>query len=127
MSNHPLNAGTGIIRALNAAKYSAQGLKAAWQNESAFRQEVSLALLFIPLGLWLGETTIAKLLLLGCVFLVLMAELLNSAIEACVDRVGDEYNELAGRAKDLGSAAVFIALLFTGIAFASIAVDRFAL
>lgn len=125
MGDHPLHNGQGLMRALRAAKCSIQGLKAAWQNESAFRQEVALACLFIPLGLWLGETMLAKLFLLSTVVLVLIVEIINSAIEAAIDRVGDEFHELSGRAKDLGSAAVFVALVFSGLSFFAIAADRF--
>lgn len=117
--------GSGIMRAVKAAKCSLQGLKAAWLNESAFRQEVSLAALFIPLGLWLGEGVLAKLFLISCVVAVLTVEILNSAIEAAIDRVGEEYHELAGRAKDLGSAAVFLCLCFTGMCYIAFALERF--
>ena len=113
------------MRAWRAARCSLQGLGAAWQNESAFRQELSLALIFVPLGFWLGEDIVQKLFLLSTVMLVLIVEILNSAIEAAIDRVGDEYHELSGRAKDLGSAAVFLALVFTGFCYISIAINRF--
>lgn len=85
-----------------------QGLKAAYKHEEAFRQE-SIALLFaIPLGIWLGEGTVETILLIGSVLLVLIVELINSAIEATVDRFGGEHHELSGRAKDIGSAAVLV-------------------
>ena len=117
--------GSGFMRAIRATKCSAKGLAAAWKNESAFRQELTLALLFIPLGLWLGQNTAEKLLLIFAVFLVIIIELLNSAIEACIDRVGEDFHELAGRAKDLGSAAVFVSLIFTGLAYSLTAISRF--
>jgi diacylglycerol kinase (ATP) len=101
----------GITRALKAAVYSWKGLYAAFKFESAFRQELGLALLLTPLGIYLGEDNLERALLVGSILLVLIVELLNSAIEAAVDRVSTEQHELAGRAKDLGSAAVFIALV----------------
>ena len=102
---------TGIRRVIRATGYSWAGLRAAYQNEAAFRQEVALCALLIPLGLWLGEDGIARALLVGSLLLVLIVELLNSAVEAVVDRIGAEQHELSGRAKDIGSAAVFVALL----------------
>jgi diacylglycerol kinase (ATP) len=102
---------TGITRIINAAGYSWAGLKAAFRHEAAFRQELALCLLLIPLAIWLGETGIERALLIGSLLLVLIVELINSAIEAVVDRFGGEQHELSGRAKDIGSAAVFIALL----------------
>lgn len=101
----------GITRIIQASGYSWQGLCAAWRNEAAFRQELGLALVLVPLGLYLGDGGIAKALLAGSVLLLLLVELLNSALEAVVDRVGTEQHELSGRAKDLGSAAVAMALL----------------
>lgn len=106
---------TGLTRIIAAAGYSWQGLRAAVQHESAFRQELLLCLLLVPAGIWLGRATVDYILLLGSLLLVLIVELLNSAIEAVVDRQGDEFHELAGRAKDMGSAAVFIALLLVGL------------
>ncbi len=97
-------------RVFKSAAYSMQGLLATWKAEEAFRVEVILALFLVPLGLYLGETRVDKLLLVGCLFLVLIVELLNSAVESVVDRVGAEQHELSGRAKDQGSAAVFLAL-----------------
>ena len=102
-------------RIVRAAGYSMKGLKAAYIHEAAFRQEVWLALVMIPLGLILGDNAIEKVLLVGSVLIVLVAELLNSAVESVVDRIGSEFHELSGRAKDIGSAAVFIAMLLTGI------------
>ncbi len=102
---------TGIKRIIRAGGYSWSGLCAAFRHEAAFRQELALCLLLIPLGLWLGETGVERALLVGSLLLVLMVELLNSAVEAVVDRIGAETHELSGRAKDLGSAAVFVALL----------------
>ena len=102
---------TGLKRIINAAGYSWAGLKAAFTHEAAFRQELVLCLILIPAGLWLTQSGIERALLIGSLLLVLIVELLNSAIEAVVDRFGGEQHELSGRAKDIGSAAVFVALL----------------
>ncbi len=91
--------------------WSFKGLRAAWQHEASFRLEVCLSVLLFPLGLWLGQGGVEKALLAGSLLLVLSAETLNSAIEAVVDKVSPEFHELAGRAKDLGSAAVFILMI----------------
>ncbi len=100
----------GIARIVNAIGFSWSGLKACYSNEEAFRQEVWLCLVLLPFALWLGETPGEKALLVMSLILVVITELLNSAIETVIDRVGLEWHELAGRAKDIGSAAVFIAL-----------------
>lgn len=100
----------GLGRFVKAAEYSWKGLKACYQNEEAFRQEFFLFLLLTPVGFWLGNDGIEKALLIGSLVLVLIVELLNSAIEALVDRVGTEHHELSGRAKDIGSAAVFVSM-----------------
>jgi len=110
-----VNKATGINRLINAAGYSWQGLKAAFKHEAAFRQEVFLLLLLVPTALWLGETGVERALLLGSLLLVLIVEILNSAIEAVVDRVSGERHDLSGRAKDLGSAAVLLSLVFTAL------------
>ncbi len=102
---------TGLTRIIKAAGYSWAGLKAAFIHEAAFRQELALSLILIPAGLWLGHSGIERALLIGCVLLVLIVELVNSAIEAAVDRFGGEQHDLSARAKDIGSAAVFVALL----------------
>lgn len=102
-------------RVINATKYSMKGLKAAYLYEAAFRQEVWLSCILIPLGFYLGNSAIEKILLVGSVLLVLVAELLNSALENVVDRIGSEFHELSGRAKDIGSAAVFMAMMITGL------------
>ena len=107
----PFKGKTGLRRVLNAAAYSWAGLAAAFRHEDAFRQEVFLALLLIPLALVLGETGIERALMVGAVLLVLIVELLNSAIEAAVDRISLEHHLLIKRAKDMGSAAVMIALV----------------
>jgi len=101
----------GITRIIRAAGYSWAGYKAAWKNEAAFRQELALAAIMFPLALWLGETGLERAVLAGSALLVIVVELLNSAIEAVVDRFGEEQHELAGRAKDIASAAVLTSIL----------------
>lgn len=101
----------GFIRILRATRYSWQGLCAAFRHEAAFRQELALVAVLAPVGWWLGQDGIARALLLGSLLLVLIVELLNSAVEAAVDRHGADLHDLSGRAKDLGSAAVFVALV----------------
>ena len=102
-------------RVVRAAGYSLKGLKAAYIHEAAFRQEVWIAIILIPLALFLGNGVIEKILLIGSVLLVMIAELLNSAVESVVDRIGSEFHELSGRAKDIGSAAVFMAMVLLAI------------
>lgn len=102
---------TGFRRILNAFSYSLAGLRAAYLHEDAFRQELYLALILIPLALWLPATHIGKALMIASVLLVLIIELINSAIEATVDRISLENHDLAKRAKDIGSAAVFVSLM----------------
>ncbi|MCC7488235.1 MAG: diacylglycerol kinase [Gammaproteobacteria bacterium] len=116
---------SGWRHLLAASGYSLAGLRAAWAHETAFRQEVGLTLILAPLAFWLGETAMQRLMLLGSCLLVLIVELLNSAIEAVVDRIGPEAHELSGRAKDLASAAVFLALLLAAAAWAAVAMQRF--
>lgn len=101
---------TGLRRLLDATRYSLNGLSAAL-GEAAFRQELLLAAVLIPVGLFAGGSGMEKALLVGSVVLVLIVELLNSAVEAAVDRVSPDMHELSGRAKDLGSAAVMLALV----------------
>lgn len=100
-----------LQRLVKATRYSLKGLLAAFRREQAFRQEVLVLVFVIPAGLWLGKNGVERVLLIGSWLLVMVVELINSAIEAVVDRVGLERNELAGRAKDLGSAAVFCAIV----------------
>jgi diacylglycerol kinase (ATP) len=102
---------TGLRRLWNALGYSLAGLRAALTHEDAFRQEVALACVLIPCALWLPASGTGKALMVGSVLLVLIVELLNSAIEATVDRISFEHHRLAKRAKDIGSAAVLLALL----------------
>ncbi|MDO6388156.1 MULTISPECIES: diacylglycerol kinase [unclassified Uliginosibacterium] len=107
----PFKGKTGIVRIWNAFNYSLDGLRAAYKLEDAFRQEVLLAILLIPFALLSARSGPEKALLIACVLLVLIVELLNSAVEAVVDRVSLERHELAKRAKDIGSAAVLITLI----------------
>jgi len=121
----PLKGLLDLQRIARAAGYSAAGLKAAWRGENAFRQELALLVVLAPLGLWLGRDGVERALLLGSLLLVLVVELLNSAIEAAINRIGAERNELSGLAKDLGSAAVFMALLIVLAVWALVLADRF--
>jgi diacylglycerol kinase (ATP) len=104
---------SGLDRVWHAAGYSLSGLRAGW-GETAFRQEATGALVLIPLSFWLGRSWVEVALLAGSVLLVLMVELLNTAVEAAIDRIGPEWHALSGRAKDMGSAAVLLALLLCG-------------
>jgi diacylglycerol kinase (ATP) len=114
----------GLTRIIKAAGYSAKGFRAAWKYESAFRQEIVLTGALIPLAFWLGRDPVEIGMLISCLLLVVIVELLNSAIEAVVDRVGDEPHQLSGRAKDLGSAAVFVALILAGVLWVSVIIDH---
>jgi diacylglycerol kinase (ATP) len=105
---------TGFRRVWKASVYSIQGLKAAWKHESAFRQECILSIILMPLAFVVADTWVEASVLIAVCFLVLIIELLNSAIEAVVDRVGHEYHDLAGQAKDMGSAAVMLSLIMAG-------------
>lgn len=102
---------TGLVRLWNAFGYSLAGLRAAYKYENAFRQEVWLAAILIPLALWLPVANIGKALMINSVLLVLIVELLNSAVEATVDNISLENNELSKRAKDIGSSAVLVSLI----------------
>lgn len=106
----PFKSKNGLERIAKAAGYSIQGLKAAYQNEAAIRQETWLMIVLIPLGLYLGHTNIERILLVGATVLVFIVELLNSAVEAAVDHTSIDHHALAARAKDIGSAAVMIAI-----------------
>lgn len=109
---------TGFNRIIKATGYSIQGLKAAFKHEAAFRQEVLLAIVLIPIAFILDVSQTERMLMILSVFIVLIAELMNSAVEAVVDRIGPEVHELAGRAKDIGSAAVFVALVLVAYIWA---------
>ncbi len=110
-SPSPFKGKTGLRRIWNALFYSIDGFRAAFRHEDAFRQEALLAAVLIPIAFWLGKTGMEKALLSGTVMLVLVVELLNSGIEAVVDKASPETHELAKRAKDMGSAAVLLSLL----------------
>jgi diacylglycerol kinase (ATP) len=116
---------TGLRRIVNAAFFSLAGLRAAWRYESAFRQETLLGAVLIPAAFWLGETAVERSLLIGSCLLVLIVELLNSGVEAVVDRVGEEQHRLSGQAKDMGSAAVFVSLALVLVVWGLIAWSRF--
>jgi diacylglycerol kinase (ATP) len=111
LNESPFKGKSGIRRVINALGYSIQGLKAAYHHESAFRQEVILSVLLIPISLFLKTSGVGHALMVGSVLLVLLVELLNSAVEAAVDRVSLEKHRLSKRAKDIGSAAVLISLI----------------
>jgi diacylglycerol kinase (ATP) len=117
---------TGLRRIINATFFSLAGLKAAWRNEAAFRQECGLCIVLIPVALWLGQSAVERSLLIGSCLLVLIIELLNTAVEAVVDRVGTDHHRLSGQAKDLGSAAVFVGLILMAVVWGLIAWARFA-
>ncbi len=114
----------GLTRIFRACNSSWLGLKGAFREEAAFRQELALAVLVIPLGLWLGHGSIERVLLIAPVFIILIVELLNSAIEATVDRIGLERHTLAGLAKDIGSAAVLVSFLLLAVVWAIVLLGR---
>ncbi|SHH96298.1 diacylglycerol kinase [Ferrimonas marina] len=118
--NQPVNKNRGPIRFVQAGIYSMQGLKAAYKNEEAFRQELFLAILLICASFAFDVTVLERLFMIAVVVLVLIVELLNSAVETVVDRIGPEHHELSGRAKDIGSAAVFLSLLLVAVVWAGI-------
>lgn len=117
-------ASKGLRRIVNAFGYSVRGFQACFAHEEAFRQEVFLLIPLLPLALWLGETPVDRALLVGSLLVVPIVELLNSAIETNVDRVGLERHELSGRAKDIASAAVFLSIVFATVVWALILVPR---
>ena len=120
MGNH-----RGLRRIVNATRFSIAGLRSTWVNEPAFRQECLLALVLIPTAFWLGQSAVERALLILPLLLVLIVELLNSAGESIVDRIGSERHHLSGRAKDQGSAAVLVSLLLAGIVWGLVAWERF--
>lgn len=115
---------TGLRRIINAAGYSFSGLRSAWRTEAAFRQEVILVVILLPLAFLLGNNGMERALLISVCMVVLVAELLNSAVEAVVDRIGPERHPLAGAAKDLGSAAVFVALCMVAMVWGLLLYER---
>ena len=116
--------GKGIKRLLNALAWSFAGLGSAFKHEAAFRQEMFMAAILLPAALWLGQGGTEKAVLCGSVLLVLITELLNSSIESVVDRVSTDQHPLSGRAKDLGSAAVFLALVNMAVVWSLVLVFR---
>ena len=120
------NKATGLTRIIKAAGYSYKGLTAAWQHEAAFRQESLAVIVAIILAIWLDVGAIARILLIGSVLLVMIVEIINSAIEAIVDRVGTDYHELSGRAKDMGSAAVSLTIILALFVWGSVLWQHFA-
>ncbi len=119
----PYKGKTGLIRLWNALHYSIDGFKAAYEHEDAFRQEVRLALVMVPLGIYLGHTGVERALLVASVLLVMVIELLNSAVEATVDRISLENHLLAKRAKDIGSAAVLASLIMLAVVWGFVLLD----
>lgn len=117
---------TGVQRVIDATGYTLKGLKAIWKHEAAFRQEVAMAAVMIPAAFWVGTDAVQVALLIGVCLVVLIVELLNSAVESVVDRIGEEVHELSGRAKDMGSAAVFVSLCMAGLTWLLILWQRFA-
>jgi len=118
---------TGLRRVVNATFYSFAGLRSAWRSEAAFRQECVGIVVLIPVAVWLGQNAVERALLLSSCVLVLIVELLNTAVEFVVDRVGTDHHELSGRAKDLGSAAVFMSIALAMLVWGLIAWERFGL
>lgn len=115
----------GVKRIVNAFRYTFAGLKAAWIYEEAFRQEIILLIVVVPLGIWIGASSTQRATLIGFYLIIPLTELLNSSIEAIVDRVGEEHHVLSGRAKDLGSAAVFLSICIAVITWGILACGRF--
>ena len=116
---------TGIRRIIRATRFSAQGFASAWKHEAAYRQELALVDIMMPIAVWLGQSIVETALLIAVLLLVLIVELFNSAIEAAIDRHGDEHHELSGRAKDMGSAAVFVVLVIVGVVWGAVIWQRF--
>lgn len=116
---------TGWRHLIDSTGYSLKGLKLAFHHETAFRQELALCVILLPLAWWIGDGPVEWILLLGSCLLVLIVELLNSAIESVVDRIGTEHHELSGRAKDIGSAAVMLSLLLAGLAWGLLSWQKF--
>jgi len=116
---------TGLQHLVHSTRYSLKGLKAAFRNEAAFRQELGVCVVLLPLAWWVGQGPVEWILLMGSCLLVLIIELINSAIESVVDRIGSERHELSGRAKDIGSAAVMLSLFIAGLTWALLTWEKF--
>ena len=110
----------GLVRLWNATGYSRDGILAAWRHEAAFREEILLAAITIPLAFYLGKTSVERALLVGSIILILIVEILNSAVEAVVDKASPEMHDLAKRAKDMGSAAVLFSLINAAVIWACV-------
>ena len=124
MQGHNGNRNTGLKRLIKATKYSYHGFKACFKAEEAFRQETYLTVILLPLGLWLGNGLAEKGLLAGVMFIVLIVELLNSAIERAIDRISFARHDLSKEAKDMGSTAVLVSVLFAALIWALIGLPR---
>jgi diacylglycerol kinase (ATP) len=118
---------TGLSRLIDATGYSMKGFRAAWKNEAAFRQELVAVIILLPAAVFIARTITQFLLLVLPLFILLIAELVNSALEAVVDRIGEEHHELSGRAKDMGSATVFVALALAFISWLLIVLQNYVL
>lgn len=114
------NPDSGLARLRSAARFSRQGLASAYRSEAAFRQEVWLTVVLVPLAFIVGDTWLERAALISVTVLLLVVELLNSAIESVVDRFGDEYHELSGRAKDMGSAAVLLTMVILAVVWLAV-------
>ncbi len=121
----PVNPTFGLKRILNAIQYSCQGISSTWKSEAAFREEILIAVILFPAAFFLGETLTQTAILIIPIFLVLIVELLNTAIEHAIDRMGLEHHELSGLAKDAGSAAVFLSNILIICVWTLVALDRF--
>ncbi len=121
--NNPRNKPTGLRRLILTFDNSWRGFTGAWREEAAFRQEAALAAIIIPLGLWLGNSGVERALLVSPMILVLIVELLNSAVETAIDRIGLERHELSGLAKDIGSAAVMATFVLLGVVWLCVLID----
>ncbi|MBE2896862.1 diacylglycerol kinase [Pasteurellaceae bacterium HPA106] len=113
----------GLTHLVKATQYSWQGLSYAAHHETAFRHELLAAVILIPLAFWIAQSAVELVLLIGSVLLVMLVEMLNSAVECAIDRIGLEHHELSGRGKDYGSAAVFIAMVITVVTWLAILID----
>ncbi len=121
---NPQKARTGLSRVWHAGGYSLQGLRAGW-DETAFRQEAVAAVFLLPLSFWVGRTWVETALLAGSMLLVMIVELLNTGLEAAIDRIGPEWHDLSKRAKDMGSAAVLLSLIFCAGTWAAALMQRY--
>ena len=123
MDTNKPNNNRGLRRLINAARWSMKGFRSTFKNEEAFRQELLVLVILAPIGYWVGENGVEQALLIGSLLFLLIVELLNSAVESAVDRIGPEQHELSGRAKDQGSAAVFVAVTLVIVTWLLILLD----